>query len=65
MTWRRPVESRQPSRGPRYTRCPICKAQVTGVARRNATDNQVQFDLSVALARHKRAAHSDNDDDED
>jgi hypothetical protein len=63
MNWQRPVDYREPSRGPRYTRCPICRAQVAGVTRRGASDNQVQFDLSVALARHKRAAHSEDDDD--
>lgn len=53
---------RQQSRGPRYVRCPICKRQVTGRTRRAATDNQVQFDLHVALAEHKRAAHSESED---
>lgn len=64
MGWRRPMAYRQQSRGPRYVRCPICKKQVTGRTRRAATDNQVQFDLHVALAEHKRAAHSESEDDE-
>jgi hypothetical protein len=65
MTWRRPVNYRQPSRGPRYTRCPMCGRQVYGVTRRDASGNQINFDLSVALARHKREAHPEHDDDED
>lgn len=61
--WRGGVDVRRQSKGPRYTRCPICKRQVRARAGRTATDYQVQFGLAVALAEHKRSEHPETKDD--
>lgn len=59
-----PMRPVRPSVGPTYVRCPICQQQVASPARRTASGNQVAFSLAVALARHKRDKHSDNEEDD-